>query len=169
MNTINWSGKCLIAGKSLVLLVWMVLGLTACDRLSDTESAMQTVPAAEVINVKDAYIRAMPPGQKVSALFLTLENTADTDHALLKASGDVSAAIELHAHTHENGVMKMGQVDQVAIPAGGVTALAPGGYHIMLIGLKKTLKPGDKVALQLTFEDGSMQAIEAEVKRMSVK
>ena len=38
------------------------------------------------------------------------------------------------------------------LPAGETVALAPGGNHLMLLGVKEPLVAGDTVALTLTFE-----------------
>jgi copper(I)-binding protein len=46
--------------------------------------------------------------------------------------------------------------------------LKPGGLHVMLIGLKQPLEPGDMVDLALTFEDGSRIPVQAPVRRIEV-
>ncbi len=158
----------ILSTLSLVLMT----GLVACgDKPASDATAVANaktaMPAAEVVIIKDAYIRAMPPGQKVTAMFVTLENPSDDNHELVKAEGNVSDAVELHEHKHVNGMMKMGQVSSIAIPRKGSIALQPGGYHVMLIGLKQDLKLGDKVPMKLTFEDGSSQDIQPEVKKIS--
>ena len=63
----------------------------------------------------------------------------------------------------------MRQVKQIDIPAHGDTVLQPGGLHVMLIGLKGELKPGDNVAVTLVFEDGSKKLVEAQVRMMKMK
>ncbi len=157
-----------LAALSVVLMT----GMVACGDKTDSDSnstvnAKSAMPAAEVVVIKDAYIRAMPPGQKVTAMFVTLDNTSDHAHDLVKVESNVSDAVELHEHKHVNGMMKMGQVSSIAIPKKGSVALQPGGYHVMLIGLKQDLKLGDKVPMKLTFEDGSSQDIQPEVKTIS--
>ena len=62
------------------------------------------------------------------------------------------------------GVMKMRQVEKIEVPAGSETVLEPGGYHVMLIGLKQSLELGQKVAITVNFDDGSSVPVEAEVK-----
>jgi len=144
-----------------LLIVSTVVSLTGCGEQSPVSVA------AEVVVVKNAYIRAMPPGQKVTAMFMTLDNTSASNHRLVKAESDVSAAVELHEHKQVNGMMKMGQVKFIDLKGNGTTALAPSGYHVMLIGLKADLKLGEKVAMKLTYEDGSSQQIEPEVKTIT--
>ena len=42
--------------------------------------------------------------------------------------------------------------------------MKPGGFHVMLIGLKKDLRVGDTVDLQLTFEQAGEVAVKASVR-----
>ena len=124
---------------------------------------------ASDVSVIDPYVRAVPPGQTVSAAFLQFENSSDKPRSLINATSDVSRVVELHSHVHENGMMKMRQVESIEIPANGKTVLQPGGLHIMLIGLHDALKIDQKVAITLEFKDGSKQAIEAPVRKIMMK
>jgi copper(I)-binding protein len=123
---------------------------------------------AESITVENPYVRAIPPGQTISASFLTLKNSSDKDIDLVKATSDIAENVELHEHVHENGMMKMRQVPKISIAAKSTTELKPGGYHIMLIGLKKAIQPKDIIDINLQFSDGSQQAIKAEVKKIAM-
>jgi len=102
--------------------------------------------AAESITVIDPYVRAVPPGQTVSAAFMQLKNSADKQHAIVNVKSSISKVVELHTHTHENGMMMMRQVEKIAIPANGETMLQPGGLHIMLIGLHNALELDQKIS-----------------------
>jgi copper(I)-binding protein len=95
-------------------------------------------------------------------------NTSDTDHSLKAAASPVAATVELHTHTNNNGVMEMRQVPQIDVPAKGRTELKPGGFHIMLIGLKQDMKAGEKAVLTLTFEDGSTTTVDAPIQDINV-
>ncbi len=119
--------------------------------------------AASVV-VEDAYVRSMPPTQTVTGAFLVFKNSTDSDRAVVSAESDVSDKVELHTHLHEDGVMKMRQVDQIDVPAGGETVLEPGGFHVMLIGLKQPLKLGQMVDIKFYIDDGSSTQVQAEVK-----
>ena len=98
------------------------------------------------------------------AVYVTLSNSGSQPDALVSASTDVAQTTELHETTRDGGVMKMRPVKTIPVPAGGKTELKPGGYHIMLMGLKHDLKPGEKVALTLKFEHGGETRVEAPVK-----
>jgi copper(I)-binding protein len=121
---------------------------------------------AENIEVKNPFVREVPPTAMATAAFMTLENRSGHAIKLVKADSDASKLTQLHTHIHANGVMKMREVPNITVPANGEVALKPGSYHIMLINLNKPLKQGDKVKLTLTFEDGSHKTVYAPVKSM---
>jgi len=121
---------------------------------------------AKGMSVDDPYVREVPPGQMISASFMTLKNDADKEVALVKANSDVAKTVELHEHVHEDGMMKMRQVPKIVIPAKGETVLKPGGYHIMLIGLQRKIKSGDKIDINLEFNNGEKKTITATVKKV---
>lgn len=104
-----------------------------------------------------------------SAAYLVLRNgTADAD-ALLAVETPVADTAEIHNVTMDDGVMRMRAVDSVAVPAGGQTALEPGGFHVMLIGLRKPLQEGDSVPLTLRLRSGRTLQLTAPVRRGPVR
>ncbi len=103
-------------------------------------------------------------GQGTGAVYVTLSNSGSKADALVSASTDAAQMAELHETSHDAGVMRMRPVKSIPVPAGGKTVLKPGGYHIMLMGLTRDLKPGDKVAVTLKFEHGGETRIEVSVK-----
>ena len=98
------------------------------------------------------------------AIYVTLSNSGAQADSLVSASSDVAQTVELHEVKHDGGVMKMRPVQAIPVPAKGKTELKPGGYHIMLLGLKQDLKPGEKVPVTLKFERGGEVRVEAVVK-----
>ena len=103
------------------------------------------------ITIGHPYARATAAGQASGGGYLKLENKG-ADDKLLSASADVAASVELHSMSMEGDVMRMRQVDGVALPKGKTVELKPGALHIMLVGLKAPLKDGDKFPMQLRFE-----------------
>ncbi|MDX2504598.1 MAG: copper chaperone PCu(A)C [Gammaproteobacteria bacterium] len=134
-----------------------------------SSSTIAATSASESVTVINPYVRAVPPGQTVSAAFMQLENTSGTMHSIVNATSPVSKAVELHTHINVQGVMKMRRVEKMDIPANGKTVLKPGGLHIMLIDLHEKLKLDQKVSVTLEFEDGSRQKIEAPVRKIMMK
>ncbi len=103
--------------------------------------------------VSDAYIRGLPPGQTVTAAFMTLSNGLDRDCHLVGASSPLASRAEVHAHSHHGGTMSMRPVDVLTIPAGQQVSLQPGGYHLMLFGWQGNLSDGEQTTITLLFEN----------------
>ncbi len=72
---------------------------------------------------------------------------------------------ELHEHLHADGVMKMQQVPAVSIPAGGEVQFAPMAYHVMLFGLQRQAKAGERFPLTLHFEQAGDLQVEVAVQQ----
>jgi copper(I)-binding protein len=99
-----------------------------------------------------------------SAIYVTITNTGGQADALLSASSDAAKTAELHETKNDGGVMKMRPVTKINVPAGGKIEMKPGGYHVMLLGLKRDLKKGDRVPVTLKFERGGDVQAEATVR-----
>lgn len=134
-------------------------------------AAACAVPASEAqaqpVTVKDAWVRATAPGQKVAGAYMDLVSRADL--ALTGVASPAAARAELHSMSMEEGVMKMRPLARIELPSGKAVKLAPGGLHIMLIEVKQPLKPGDKVPLTLTVERADLSSrsvftVQAEVR-----
>jgi len=87
------------------------------------------------------------------AVFMRIVNRGAKPDRLLSVETTASAKAELHTHLHENGVMRMREVEAIEVPAGGSVTLAPGGLHVMLLGVTKPLRSGFGVPLTLTFAE----------------
>ncbi len=125
---------------------------------------------AQGMMVQDAWARATIGKPVNSAGFLTIMNHGKGDDKLIEAKADVSAKVELHTHTMDGNIMKMRRIaGGIQVPAMGMAQLKPGGHHIMLIGLHKALKAGDKFPLTLVFEKSGTKTIEIMVKGIGKK
>ena len=115
--------------------------------------AAVAVSAAD-ITITEPWARATAPSAVTGAIYAEIENAGSAADELTAASVATTIAdhVELHAHTKDaNGVMRMAPVPSVSIPAGGKTALKPGGFHIMLLGLAHPLVEGQQIPVSLTF------------------
>ena len=115
------------------------------------------------IDIGHPYARATVAGQPTGGGFLTLAN-GGTDDKLLSAAAGVSAGVELHSMSMEGDMMRMRQVDGIALPAGKTVELKPGGYHIMFVGLKAPLKAGDTFPMKLKFEKAGEVTVEVKIE-----
>ncbi len=125
---------------------------------------VQAGGAADAVRVVDPYVRQPPPGAMATAAFMVLKNTGTADTRLVRVANPASATTEMHTHLNDGGVMRMRQVPDIAVKAGGEAVLQPGGLHVMMIELKSPLKAGDSVPLTLTYADGSSKVIDAPVR-----
>ena len=126
-------------------------------------ASIQIVSAAE-LDVSSEFARASAGLARNGAIFLTIKNHGKSDDTLISASTDVSKRTELHGHSMKDGIMWMSQVKGgIPIPAGGMAQLKPGGFHVMLMGLKLPLKKGEKVAVILTFKNGSQIKVDVPI------
>lgn len=106
------------------------------------------------ISVNHAYVRAVPPNLQNSASFMKIINSSDKVVYLERATSSLAKKLEFHEHIMNNNMMKMQEVTQIEITANGSVELAPGGYHIMLLGLNRTIKNGDRVqSIKLYFSN----------------
>ena len=114
---------------------------------------LATSPAWSQVTIDQPWVRATVGPQKATGAFLTL--TAAKSTTLVAVSSPSAGAVEVHEMKMVDDVMRMRQVQALPLPAGKAVALVPGGYHLMLLNLKRQLKDGDKVALTFEFEDAA--------------
>lgn len=175
------STRALIATLAATFLV------AACG--SDEQSAATTAttataaaPATASIDVSAIWARTSPMVAGAGALYLTIDNTGGVDDALIAARVDPSIAMTAELHetvaveastsTIAGGMttaagepmMEMRPVDRIVVPAQGSVALAPGGYHIMMMGLVEPLTVGNTFDVTLTFEASGDKVVTADVR-----
>jgi periplasmic copper chaperone A len=126
--------------------------------------AQGTGPA---IAVEQPWARATPAGAMTGAVYMTLDNKSGSADRLTGASSDVADTLQIHEMSVVNGVMQMRQLtDGLPIPAGASVVLKPGGYHVMLIGLKQPLTPGETFPLKLAFAKAGTISVTVAVQAM---
>lgn len=140
----------------LPALALLCLGVTACQDA-----------AAPSVEVSDAVCRPTPNGRDVTGCYMTL--AAATDDRLVSVSTDAAGKAEIHEMSTAGGVMTMAEMTNgLPLPAGEVTALQPGGNHIMLMQVTAPLAEGDTVDLALTFADAAPVTVSARVGNPAV-
>jgi copper(I)-binding protein len=118
------------------------------------------------VTVEEPYVREMPPGQPVTAAFMRLHNSGVEAVQLVAVSSDSAERVEIHAHRHNNGMMRMEKIDSVSLPAGSNFIFQPGDHHLMLINLKRSLTVGDSVRLKLEFNHAEPLIIDVPVQNV---
>ncbi len=119
--------------------------------LSSAIALCSAIVCSAQVTVSNPWMRATPPGQNVGGAYLKI--TSATTAYLVGGSSPAAKAVELHEMTLENNIMKMRPLARLELPAGKPVELKPGGYHLMLIDLKRPLVKGDSVPLTLTVEE----------------
>lgn len=114
------------------------------------------------VKVEDAWVRGTVAMQKATGAFMRLTPSANA--RLVSASSPVAGVVEIHEMSMENDVMKMRQIPGLDLAADRTTELKPGGFHIMMMGLRGQVKGGDTVPLTLTFEDANKKTFTVDVQ-----
>jgi periplasmic copper chaperone A len=123
------------------------LAVTAC-------SPSGSEPSGQV-KIIDAWTMATPPGADVGAGYMRVLNEGAAAVRLVGGETPASATVEVHMMSMDNGVMRMRPASEgLEIAPGASVELKPGGYHLMLIGLKAPLTEGSSVPLTLIFDGG---------------
>lgn len=162
------------------VLVAATLG--ACSSAAPPSPASSS-PAAG-ITVTGAWARASSAMAAAGAAYMTITNAGSTADTLVGASSPAATTVEVHetvtiaaapasgmdgmaspaASDSMGSMLGMQPIAKLAIPANGSVVFAPGGYHIMLIGLTKDLKVGDTIQVTLTFEKAGSITVTADVR-----
>jgi copper(I)-binding protein len=119
------------------------------------------------IEIQAPWSRVTPGGADVGAGYLVITNKGTQSDRLLSFTTDLAGQPEIHEMTNEGGVMKMRALAKgLEIPAGASIKLEPGGYHLMLLKLKKPLTQGQRYKATLVFEKAGPVDVEFEVRAL---
>jgi hypothetical protein len=116
------------------------------------------------VSVKDVWVRSSPLIERAGAAYMIVENAGSAEDRLLSASVDFANKVELHETKKVGDMMKMLPVEAIPIPAKGSVELKPGGLHVMLMGLTRELKAGEKATITLKFEKAGEINVAADVR-----
>jgi periplasmic copper chaperone A len=115
------------------------------------------------LQVKDGWIRPAGKGMNTAFYFKAINNSDKADTLLFVNSG-VAKMVQMHETFNKNGMMGMRQVKAIPIPAKSTLEFKPGGYHVMVMNLKKDLKKGDSAEFTLHFKFAGDITVRAPVK-----
>ena len=124
---------------------------------------------SETLMVSGAYVRALPPTSEVTSGYLLIANHGDQDVEITGAASSIAKAVEFHQVETKEGMMKMSRMDKVVVQAHGSLEFAPGGKHLMFLGLKRPLKDGETLTIELELADQSKLIVDAEVRDIRQK
>ncbi|MDQ2078229.1 copper chaperone PCu(A)C [Marinimicrobium sp. ABcell2] len=135
-----------------------------CVMMVVMASVVQAGEAPKVtqgVAISEAKVRVPMPGRDLTAAYFHVHNQRDQERFLVSVSSPIAERAELHSHSEVDGMMRMRREDKVQIPAQGHQHFQPGGYHVMLLDLRRRPQTGESVELVLTFDDGSQLSVDA--------
>jgi periplasmic copper chaperone A len=140
----------------------LVVGFAAA---AHAQSAAPVRSPAAALSVEDAWVRVIP-GATVAAAYMTLRNHGSATIVVVGAHSALGPAM-IHESKTVDGQSQMRPIERLAIPAGGVVQLKPGGLHVMLPLPGRAPLPGDEVPITLELEGGGTLAVSARVRPLA--
>jgi len=138
------------------LLIAALVGALALTPLAD---------AAPVLKILHAWSQPTPPGASTAVGYLTIVNPGRSPDRLLQLDSPAANSVSVHLMSMAGGIMRMRPVQGgLAVPASGKVVLAPDGYHLMFVGLKRPFMAGDHIPLTLIFQKAGAVRSELEVE-----
>ena len=145
------------------LILFAVLALPAAPVL-----ACETFTLGD-LTIEHAWSRATIGADRPGVVYLSIRNTGSTDDALIGVATPIAGMPMLHETVVSDGIASMPHTMSMPVAAGQTAALAPGGFHGMLMGLTQALKKGDSFPLTLTFETAGDVTVTVDVLGMGAK
>ena len=125
-----------------------------------------TAASEEVgVSVRDAWVRETPPGMTMMAGYMALRNNTSRSQVLVAASSSGFETVSMHRTIVKDGMARMEHATQIDLSPKASLNFAPGGYHLMLMNPKRTLRAGDRVVINLEFRGGLVLPVAFEVRK----
>jgi copper(I)-binding protein len=150
--------KTTLLGAAIVAA--LVMG---AERPAHAQMSMDHGAKAQGIAIEGPWARATPGRATNGAAYFTLTNQGPAGDRLIGASSPAAGRVELHTHVHDNGVMRMRKLPGIDLTPGASVTFRPGGYHVMLMGLKAPLRKGGTFPLTLRFEKAAPKTVTVKV------
>lgn len=142
--------------RFVLFLALLVLVSSACA----PQAPMTQVGSIEIIA---PWVMAADKDGNTAA-FMVLKNKGSAVDKLVKVEFENAIETGIHETKIIDDKMEMSPVDALEIPANGQVELKSGSYHVMMMGLSKELKDGEKVNVTLTFENAGSVIVAMEVR-----
>ena len=123
--------------------------------------------SSEPVSVSDPWIRATAPFANTAALYGRFHNDSSRDDVLVELTSERCQEMEIHQTVIENGVASMRAVEPngLMIDAGQIVELAPGGVHVMCLGIDRSFDEGTEVTVTLSFAVAEDLDLQVPVRR----
>jgi len=137
------------------VLVGLVLALTFTAAASEEAG----------VSARDAWMRESPPGVAMMAGYMALRNNTSRSQVLVTARSPDFETVMIHRTIVKDGMASMEHATQIEIAPNASLLFAPGGYHLMLLNPKRTLRAGSRVEVNLEFRGGLVLPVAFEVRK----
>jgi copper(I)-binding protein len=117
------------------------------------------------VSVRDAWVRESPPGAAMMAGYLALRNNTSQSQVLVAASSADFETVMIHRTIVKDGMAGMVHAPQIELSPNASLLFAPGGFHLMLLNPKRTLRAGNRVDIYLEFRGGLVLPVAFEVRK----
>ena len=144
----------MIKGLTAAMAVFCVLmGSAAADDMKQAHTGQMMV--------QDSWSRATPAANGVA--YMTIFNHGHGMDRLIAVESPIAKKVELHTHSMKDGVMRMRRISAIEVHPGEPAVLSPGGNHVMLMGLKRKLKAGERFPVTFVFEKSGKVTVDVAV------
>lgn len=141
-SRLSFAAQCLVAAAAV-----------AVTAPAQAQAAAPAGQSQQLPRVEGAWVRSAVAGQHGTGAFMKI--TAPRPMQLVGVSTPVASVAEVHEMKMDGDVMKMRAVPALDLPAGRTVELKSGGYHLMLMELKQSLKAGSTVPITLLLRDAA--------------
>ena len=154
-----------LRGALIAAVFAFALPSSACT----SSAAAETFSIGDIV-VETPWTRATPGGARVAGGYLRIVNKGAEPDRLIGGTSEIAERFEVHSMEMRDGVARMARVEGgLEIPPGEAVELAPGGYHVMFMGLNRALAEGETVSGTLVFERAGTLEISYPVAAMGVR
>jgi protein SCO1/2 len=126
---------------------------------------VRELEAGNAVSVRDAWIRETPPGMAMMVGYMELRNNTSRPQVLVAASSSGFESVMIHRAIVKDGMAGMVHAPRIELAPNASLIFAPGGYHLMLMNPKRTLRAGDPVVVNLEFRGGLVLPVAFEVRK----
>ena len=117
------------------------------------------------VSVRNAWVRESPPGVAMMAGYMALQNNTSRSQVIVAAHSSDFETVMIHRTIVKNGMAGMEHAPQIELAPNASLIFAPGGYHLMLMNPKRTLRAGNSVVINLEFRGGPVLPVAFEVRK----
>jgi copper(I)-binding protein len=132
--------------RRLKTFIVMLASLFLCAPVLFGAGCTQGTPSLEI---ESSHAMLSPLILGAGSVFMTIVNKGSCDDNLVAVTSDIPGTIT-ELHDVRDG--KMAKIEKILVPRDGSVRLRPGGLHIMIFNLPRTMKEGDALTLTLQFE-----------------